>query len=381
MKRLEIGLVVPGFSAAEDDWCIPALLGLVRELARHDSVRVFPLRYPHHRQPYRVAGAEVHPSGGAEDRGLARLPLLAAADRRLRRAARHRPFDILHALWIHEPGALAAWSGRRLGVPVVASVMGGELVGLPEIGYGGQLSRVNRWLARRALGGAARVTVGSRQLAASMASLVASERLRQAPLGIDIELFNTRPESSEPPLEGDPALLAVGSLIAVKDHRTLLEALPAVLAVHPGAVLHLVGEGECRATLEELAALLGCGGRVRFHGALSHERLPAFYRRARLLLVSSRFESQCMVILEAAACGCPVAGTQVGQMAEFSPHLAAPGDADGLAAAVLAALCEDPRAVRSAAEQRGRACSLAASVARWRAIYQEALPSHLPRTP
>ena len=48
---MNIGILIPGFSASESDWCIPVYLNLVRELAKHHHVRVFPIRYPHTDKP------------------------------------------------------------------------------------------------------------------------------------------------------------------------------------------------------------------------------------------------------------------------------------------------------------------------------------------
>ena len=136
---MRIGLITPGFSASETDWCIPALLALVRELARHDEVEVFTLRYPHRRESYHVYGAAVHAFGGGLAAGVSRLALLGNAMASIVRRHRRRPFDVLHGLWADEPGFLAVAGGRLLGVPSVVSLMGGELVGLRDIGYGGQL--------------------------------------------------------------------------------------------------------------------------------------------------------------------------------------------------------------------------------------------------
>jgi hypothetical protein len=63
--RLNIGLVTPGFSADEADWCIPALLNLVRRLAAVHDVTVYTLRYPHHDGSYGISGARVRAFGGA----------------------------------------------------------------------------------------------------------------------------------------------------------------------------------------------------------------------------------------------------------------------------------------------------------------------------
>lgn len=347
---MRVGLIVPGFSAGDDDWCIPALLDLVRALSHAHDLEVFALRYPPVAGSYAAGGARVHAVGGGDIAGLRRLSLLRRAAGAV--AARHRaaPFDLLHGLWADEPGYVATSLARRLGVPSVVSALGGELIDLPDIGYGGRRSRLNRWLAGRALARADRVTTGSTFLERIVAGQVDASRLTRLPLGIDPDLF--RPEGLAVALDGDPALLAVGSLVPVKDHRTLLRAVAIAAGALPDIHLHLAGDGPEREALMLAASTLGISGRVTFHGAVPHERLPALYRSAKFCVLSSRYESQSLVVLEAAACGRTTVGTAVGLLPELldADCLAAPADANGLARAIVA-LATDPDR-RSAAERR-----------------------------
>ncbi len=321
-------MIAPGFSADESDWCIPALLDLVRALSRAHEVRVFALRYPPRRSRYVVHGARVNALGGGTAAGFGRLPLLAGAMRRIVAAGRRDPFDVLHGFWADEPGFLAVTAGRLLGVPSVVSVAGGELVGFPDLGYGGQLSRVNRWMADRCLTTARRVTVGSGQLGRVVAERSGSSPLI-LPFGVDTRRFSpTGLRGSDSPFL---RLLHVGSLTPVKDQATLLRAFARVAGKRPDIALDVAGDGPLREPLATLAERLGLGDRVRFLGAVPHDRLPTLYRTADLFVLSSRHESQGLAALEAAACGTPVVGTAVGVIPELgSPGPAVPpGDAEG----------------------------------------------------
>src|SRR5262249_48102868 len=123
---MRIGLITPGFSASEADWCIPALLNLVRTLARQHEVHVFALRYPYCRHTYSVYWAQVHACGGAVAAGFRRLPLIGRALARIVSQHRRQPFDLLHGLWADEPGFLAVTAGHWLKGPTVVSLLGGE---------------------------------------------------------------------------------------------------------------------------------------------------------------------------------------------------------------------------------------------------------------
>jgi len=349
---MRIALLTPGFSADESDWCIPALLDLVRELACEHDVQVFTLRYPYHRASYQVYGATVHALGGATAGGLRRLPLLVRALAAVTREHRRAPFDVLHGLWADEPGFLAVTSSRLLGAPSVVSLLGGELVGFADVGYGGQISRANRWLTGQALRRAGCVTVGSATLAALATGHVDAQRLITLPLGVDTALFTPQTLGvCRKPRGSRLQLLHVASLAPVKDQATLLRAFALVVRELPDAHLRIVGDGPLRDVLAAQAEALGLAAQVSFDGAVAHDRLPDLYRAADLFMLSSRYESQSLAALEAAACGCPVAGTAVGLLPELAApeYLAPPGDAQALAAAMLR-LLSDPAARQQASE-------------------------------
>jgi glycosyltransferase involved in cell wall biosynthesis len=219
---------------------------------------------------------------------------------------------------------VAAWAGRRLDVPVVLSLAGGELVRLRDIGYGLTLLPGRRLLLKLALRQAAAVTAGSAYLCELAQNHGAGRRVEFAPLGVDTCLFRPR----ETPAS-DPVVLNVGSLVAVKDQTRLVRVFREVAARVPEAELIIAGDGPLRAELESLAK----GSRVRFVGAIDHAEMTALYGTAAVLAQTSRHEAQGLAALEAGACGVPAVGTPVGVLPEVGQAASTDAElADGIVA-------------------------------------------------
>ena len=356
---MNVLILLPGYSAAEDDWAIPVQRHLMRALSTRHQVRVLTLRYPHRRNRYRIDGVEVNSLGWAQARGARRLLLWRDALAAITRLHGEQPFDVIHAMWADETGALAAWAARRLGIRSVVSLLGGELARLDDIGYGLQRGRFSRWIVGQALRADA-ITSPSTYidtLLTRTAYPVPTSHLRRWIMGVDTKSHRETDET----LKSDPKaprhdaqaegfgvrvnhLIAAGSLIPVKDHATLLRALARLDSV----TLDLVGEGYLRNDLERLAHELGIAARVRFVGSVPHPDLAAYYAKAAVHILPSRHEANPMALLEAAACGTPTVGSAVGILPDDTRLGIAipPQDVDALAT-TLRTLLGDPSRLAS----------------------------------
>jgi glycosyltransferase involved in cell wall biosynthesis len=348
-ERVKLALIVPGgFGHEGSGNVIPVLSTLATELSTRHEVHVFAFSSQAAVSQYRLGNVLVHL---VNDVSLFRdLPLhrraleLGRLTRQLveevRDAAARSPFDLLHAFWATESGLLAGLLGRWMRVPVVLSVCGGEAVWLPDIRYGGCGSAVGRALNRFTLNLANEVTIGS-AFARSFLRYPAQRRAQVIPLGVDCRKFDAPPyRAPGPPWR----LLHVASRNAVKDHTTLLRAFAEVVVRLKDVWLECVGDDTLAGAVESQARALGLGPRVRFRGFLLHDDIAPLYRSAHLLVLSSRYESQAVVVLEAAAAGLPTVGTAVGLLPTLSPEAArmvAPGEPTALADAVCTLLLDE----------------------------------------
>lgn len=88
----------------------------------------------------------------------------------------------------------------------------------------------------------------------------------------------------------------------------MIAALPEVIARCPEAVYLIVGDGDDRSRLEELAAQMGLSKSVIFAGRVADDEVPFYYRLADVFVMPSTGEGFGIVFLEAAAAGLPVVG-------------------------------------------------------------------------
>lgn len=121
-----------------------------------------------------------------------------------------------------------------------------------------------------------------------------SNKVRLVGHGIDTDFFSADPSI----IRGD-WYLSVGRLMPSKDHRMAI-----VEAKNDDKKLRIAGEGPERQDLEDYAHALGA--QVEFLGGLSQASLRDEYRKAKLLIHTSKTGSLDKVVLEAVACGLPV---------------------------------------------------------------------------
>jgi glycosyltransferase involved in cell wall biosynthesis len=345
---MRVALVVPGGVDRSGEYrVIPALLALLRRLARVHDVHVFALSQEAHATEWQLAGAHVHNIGSRHTRTRALRAILA-----LHRASR---LDLVHSIWSGSCGLIAVGAGGLLRRPSIVHVAGGELVALPEIGYGGGLTLRGRARERFTLRRASAVTAASAPVVAAVAELgVFAQRV---PLGVDLIVWPPR----EPVRRGPgmrARLIHVASLNRVKDQPTLLRALAALAQAGLEFQMDIVGEDTLGGEVQALARSLGLSDRINFRGFLPQRLLRPLVEAAHLMIVSSRHETGPLVALEAAVAGVPTVGTSVGHIAEWAPRAAVAvpvADSAALADAVARLLADEELRLRIAREARQRA--------------------------
>jgi colanic acid/amylovoran biosynthesis glycosyltransferase len=220
-------------------------------------------------------------------------------------------------------GVYALPLARALGVPLVVSFHGFDATMRPTALAQGGVAGIAYLLGLPELKrGAARVIAVSAFLAARLRMMgFAESAIRQHYIGVDPDRF-TPLEPHERSLD----IVCVARLVPAKGIEELLRAFALVAPRFPESRLRLVGAGPGAQQYAGLAAALGIGGKVVFHGALAHEAVALVVARCALsVLVSKTGENGAQEAfglgsIEAAASGLPSIVSSNGGLPETVEH-------------------------------------------------------------
>jgi glycosyltransferase involved in cell wall biosynthesis len=183
-------------------------------------------------------------------------------------------------------------------------------------------------------------------------------RLRVVPHGLDHSRFSPAAD------EREPFLLYPARRWPHKNHTRLFEAFALLRRDRPGLRLVLTGGGEGDVP-----------DGVEARGLVPLDELVSLYRRASALVFPSLYEGFGQPVLEAMACGCPVACSDVPALAEVAADAARlfdPDDARAIAAAVTEVL-DSPGGFRDRGLERAASFTWDAAARQYEDVYRELL--------
>ena len=275
-------------------------------------------------------------------------------------------FDVIDAHYYYPDGVAAALLAKWLGKSLAITARGTDLNLIPQHALPRRMIRWASTQAQASIGVCSALMDVLRDLGTPV------DRLHVMRNGVDLVRF--QPQSRQASREmlglvGDPLLLSVGYLIERKGHHLLVQAMPEILRDHPQARLVVVGDGDMRGALQQLAGDLRVDHRVTFAGAIAQTELKHWYSAADLFVLASSREGWANVLLESMACGTPVLATAIWGTPEVvaSPDAGAlvqVRSAEALAQGALQLLQNLPRreAVRAYAERFDWAATSAAQL-------------------
>jgi len=344
---VRVGVVARYVGTSIDDPASGFILDEMLELARL-GVEVHAIRLALG-SPRVVRGAVFHNTTPVQVfKGLARLmvrewrlqgplPLLESVYAcEVEEIAKRCDIDLLHAHFAYPAGFTAAIVKKRLGMPLVVTVHGYDVLVDERRRYGIRLKRGFEKAIRAALMSADRVVVNSKCLYDAVTSLAPLEDVVLIHQGVDLRRFKPRRAGwLRRKLGVGEGELAVFTL---KEHNRISGIEYLILAFSQlvergvrGVKLVIGGSGPLTPLYVKLAHRLGVGGLVKFTGRISRIQVPWYMSAADVYVQPSLLEGFGLALTEAMACAKPVVASRVGGLLDqvvdgFNGLLVEPAD-------------------------------------------------------
>lgn len=231
-------------------------------------------------------------------------------------ARRLRP-DVIHAHWVLPQGIIALIVGTILKIPVITTAHGADAFGLKNC----LLTSLKRIVIRHSYAW----TSNTDTTAASFSGANQTSNYNKIPMGVDVIKFSQGDPSRLRTMatENKTVILFVGRLVKKKGVDSLIKAFSLLPSpIKNEAILWIIGDGDQKSLLANLARSLGIQDSVSFLGQIDNDSLPDYYAAADLFVGPSTTtdygdtEGQGIVFAEAAASHLCVLATNSGGIPE-----------------------------------------------------------------
>jgi len=318
----------------------------VPERETFDGVEVvrFPFELPEDLTYGRVAQSKVTALAKL-NRLVIMARYLTAQYRASVREGRRFGAQIVHGHWAIPTGPALVAAARRLGIPSVITLHGGDVYVNAAEGYDFPTRWYVRPVLKRTLRAASALTAISEDCKQHALNAGAAESSISVVMnGADLRRFSPAPvaaaaaEAETKPF-GQHMVFACRQLFPRKGIRFLIEAVAKLKPRYPDISLMIAGDGFERPELEKLARNLGVAERTTFLGWTANKDLPQYFRGSVVSVIPSLEEGFGIPAAEAMGCEIPVVATDAGGLPEVvadgvTGFVVPKGDAGALAAAM-----------------------------------------------
>ncbi|TET89093.1 MAG: glycosyltransferase family 4 protein [Methanomassiliicoccales archaeon] len=265
---------------------------------------------------------------------------------------REHNFDVIHTHGLAVMSAKGIWVAHTLKLPLVLTFHTMVLDALnwynPTGLRLGFVEFITKWWVRYVLHRCYGVIAPTSAILEELKDLAPKMRMTDIiPTGIDQKRFNPGIDGSRVRekwgLDGEEVILHVGRISPEKNLDMLFDAFASLRKRRDSVKLMVVGMGPAAQDCKSCVKEKGISDDVIFTGFVSDEELPEYYAACDTFAITSTFETQGLVVLEAMASGKPVAGIRYRAIPEFvkedvTGYLFDPDDTEGCADAIEKAL-------------------------------------------
>ena len=282
-------ILTPGFAKDEtDSTCLPLQQQLVKTLNEINpglNVIILSFNYPFHTKKYAWFNTTVIPFNN-KSRGLHKLLLRQKVNSTLKKIHKATPITGLLSFWYGECAAIGSKFANKHGLKHFCWILGQDA------------KKENKYPRRSRLNPDELVAL-SDFLQGEFEKNHGIKPRHLIPAGIDTKLFTTEKEK-------DIDMLAVGSLIPLKQYDIFVETVAEIKKQIPGIKAMLIGKGPEKDRLQKLTIQLGLQSNIILTGELPYHEVIERMQRAKVFLHPSSYEGFSGVCLEALYAGAHV---------------------------------------------------------------------------
>jgi glycosyltransferase involved in cell wall biosynthesis len=294
INNKHIVIITPGFPVDENDFlCIPPLQEFLKSLKSHFPffiITVIALHYPYQTKKYIWNELQIVSMGGKNNPIIKPL-LWYKTINEVKKINKSNQVNVIHSLWLGECAMLGIILSKKFNCHHVCTLMGQDVK---------SSNKYLRFLINKKI----KFVALSKNQSDLFFNLTNKNADKIIHWGIDdIPVSNC---------ERNVDLLAVGSLIPLKNYSLLIKLIEKIATKYPDIKCTLAGTGSEEINLKQYANENGLEKNINFTGILNRSEIFKLMQRSKIFIHPSKFEGSGYVFAEALANGLNIVSFNVG---------------------------------------------------------------------
>lgn len=303
--------LTPGFPRDEDDYlCTPPVQDYLLKFNKVFPRTIFSViafQYPYIRINYKWNRISVYALGG--NNNSIKKPLVwRNAIKEAKKINIKLPINSVHSLWFGECSLIGNYLSKKFTCNHICTLMGQDVT---------SSNKYLRFLNKDRI----KIVSLSKNQSAEFYKITNQKVDEEIFWGIDEQNFDTV-------IKRKIDLLAIGSLIPVKNYSLYLKVIANAVKTFPDIICKLVGDGPQITMLKEMAIYSGIDKNIEFTGFIPRKEIFSLMKQSKTFVHPSKFEGSGFVFAEALANGMNIISFNVGYAQQSEKWYIAKDDDD-----------------------------------------------------
>ncbi len=304
-------LLTPGFPKNENDFlCVPPIQDFLlkyKEIYPQIKFSVIAFQYPIEKRNYKWNGINVYALGG-NNLAIRKLHIWKEAIKTSKHIHKEFSFSSIHSLWFGECALVGNHLSKSFGCNHICTLMGQDV-------------RSSNYYLRFLDKDKLKIISLSQNQSKEFNRITNRKVDEEIFWGIDQQTFNSNDIRKID-------LLAVGSLIQLKNYSLFIRVIAELVKSLPDVVCKLVGDGPELTMLKDMTAKYKINKNIEFTGLLSRRDIFKLMQQSKIFVHPSSFEGSGYVFAEALTNGMNIISFNVGYAQKSEKWFIAKDDND-----------------------------------------------------